>query len=244
MISEDNLRCSFCNKKYDGDIDPEYGFLDLGDVAKRGWIVDDFGLFCSEKCYSMYMDEISLQPEDFVKEGIQFSGRRYVGINSVVFDNTVVGFPDRINIYKNIAGKATEYSEVVVGENALIRPGTVIYEGVTIGNNFESGHGVLILEHTFIGDNVRVGSYTVIEGDVYIGNNVNIQSFVYIPKNVHIGNDVFIAPRVTFTNDKYPPFDEGGLQSTDVGNCVSIGACATISPGVTIGEYSLRQVLW
>lgn len=53
-----------------------------------------------------------------------------------------------------------------------------------------------------------------------------------------IGDNVFIGPHVVFTNDKYPP-SEGAWKTgppTIVEDYVSIGANATILPGVTIGR--------
>lgn len=51
---------------------------------------------------------------------------------------------------------------------------------------------------------------------------------------MRIGDDVFIGPRVTFTNDKYPPSPDWLV--TTVGDRASIGAGAIILPGLTLGE--------
>lgn len=85
----------------------------------------------------------------------------------------------------------------------------------------------------------EIGAGCTIHAPVWIGNNViigdrcKIQAFAFIPEGVQLGNDVFIGPHVCFTNDRYPPSQEW-LQ-TIVGDGVSIGANATITPGITIG---------
>jgi dTDP-4-dehydrorhamnose 3,5-epimerase-like enzyme len=58
---------------------------------------------------------------------------------------------------------------------------------------------------------------------------------------VHLEDDVFIGPNVTFTNDKFPP-RRRSLESfprTNVKKGASVGANATILPGLTIGARAM-----
>ena len=87
-----------------------------------------------------------------------------------------------------------------------------------------------------IGQNCVIHSHVWLGEGVIIGDDVKIQAFSYIPSGVIIGNNVFIGPRVTFTNDKYPPSGKANWEPTIVENDVSIGASVTILPGLTIGE--------
>ena len=87
-----------------------------------------------------------------------------------------------------------------------------------------------------IGEYCVIHSHVWIGEDVHIGNNVKIQAFSFIPDGVTIEGNVFIGPRVTFTNDKYPPSGGKGWQKTLVCAGASIGAGAIILPGITIGE--------
>jgi acetyltransferase-like isoleucine patch superfamily enzyme len=84
------------------------------------------------------------------------------------------------------------------------------------------GDGCTIHSHVWIGDRVKIGERT------------RIQAFTFIPTGVRIGNDVFLGPRVTFTNDKYPPSQDWSI--TIVNDHVSIGAGSVILPGVTLGK--------
>lgn len=145
--------------------------------------------------------------------------------------NVELGFP-----IPDHFGKSTPVG-VKVGKNPTIRSGTVIYEAVTIGDDFKTGHNVLIREKTYIGNNVSIGSGTIIDGHTKIANNVNVQSLVYMPKYMDIRKDVFIGPRVTFTNDMYPPSPDA-MATTVVESRAVIGAGAVILPGLTIGELS------
>lgn len=87
-----------------------------------------------------------------------------------------------------------------------------------------------------IGEDCVIHSHVWIGNEVRIGNRVKIQAFSFIPPGVTIEDDVFIGPRVTFTNDKYPP--STNWRPTLVKQGASLGANVTVLPGVTIGEHA------
>ena len=130
----------------------------------------------------------------------------------------------------------TEAGATSVGDDAVVRPGSIIYGDVDIGRGFVTGHNVLVRENTEIGDDVLVGTNTVIDGQVTIGSNVSLQTGVYVPQYTDIGDQVFVGPRAVMTNDPYPVRREEALRGPTIEAHVSIGANATLLPGVTIGE--------
>ncbi len=96
----------------------------------------------------------------------------------------------------------------------------------------------VILSGAKIGGNCNICAHTLIENDVFIGNNVTIKSGVYIWDGITIEDDVFVGPCVTFTNDKQPrskQFPEKFLK-TIIRKGASLGANATILPGIELGE--------
>jgi len=155
-------------------------------------------------------------------------GINTIGKNAQIFEPVTIGFPSRDNINK------IDFVGASIGENAIIRSGTIIYCDVVIGDNFQTGHNVMIRENTRIGNNVSVGTATIIEGNTVIGNDVSLQSTVYIPTGTIIGNRVFIGPNAVLTNDKYPPGKS--LLAPRIGNNVSVGANSTLLPGICVGE--------
>lgn len=84
-----------------------------------------------------------------------------------------------------------------------------------------------------------IHSHTWIGGKVKIGDKCKIQAFCFIPDGVTLGNNVFLGPSVVFTNDKHPPSGRKGWSETKVEDGVSIGANATILPGLTIGRGAM-----
>lgn len=87
-----------------------------------------------------------------------------------------------------------------------------------------------------IGQKCKIHSHVWIGKGVEIGNNCKIEAFTFIPDGVTIENNVFVGPRVTFTNDKYPPSHGKGWLKTLVKEGASIGAGAVILPGLIIGK--------
>jgi UDP-3-O-[3-hydroxymyristoyl] glucosamine N-acyltransferase len=151
-----------------------------------------------------------------------------IGSNANIDNDVKIGYP--------LFCASNNLKYPIIGNNCIIRSGTIIYCDVVIGDNFKTGHNVLIRESTLIGDDVLIGTATIIDGKCIIGDNTKIQSGVYIPPETFIGENVFIAPKVTFTNDKYPPLKYGKLDGAIVQDGATIGANSTILPSIIIGE--------
>lgn len=144
------------------------------------------------------------------------------------------------NVFIGLKPKYDNGLRTKIGNNFIIRSGTVIYRGVSIGDNFQSGHNVLIREKNVIGNNVSIGSNSTIEPGNTIDNNVRIHSGCFL-ENVILKENVFIGPNVVFTDDLHPicPRYEECLGGAYVEENVSIGANSTILPGIRIGKNSL-----
>ena len=125
---------------------------------------------------------------------------------------------------------------VEIGSGATIRSGTVVYPDVVIGDGFVTGHDAVVREETVIGDDVLVGTQTVIDGRTTVGSDVSMQTGVYVPTNTVIGDRVFLGPRAVLTNDPYPLRQSAELAGPTLCDDVSIGANATLLPGVRVGE--------
>lgn len=99
----------------------------------------------------------------------------------------------------------------------------------------------IVLAGAKIGSHCNVCSHCFIENDVIIGDRVTVKCGVQIWDGIRIEDDVFIGPNVTFTNDKKPRSKRypGVFQPTVIRKGASIGANATILPGLEIGEGAM-----
>src|SRR4029450_12424398 len=98
----------------------------------------------------------------------------------------------------------SENTALVIGRDARLRSGTVVYAGSQIGDRFETGHHVVVREQCEIGDDVSVWSNTVIDYACRVGNGVKIHANCYVAQYTDIGDGAFLAPGVTVANDLYP----------------------------------------
>ena len=111
----------------------------------------------------------------------------------------------------------------------------------SIGRNTRVWQFVVILQGAQIGDNCNICSHCFIEDNVIIGNNVTVKCGVQLWNGLRIEDNVFIGPNVTFCNDKYPKSNNKNFNQEFiyVKQGASIGANATILPGITIGENTM-----
>ncbi len=97
-----------------------------------------------------------------------------------------------------------------------------------------------ILPGAVLGNHCNVCDHVFIENDVIVGDRVTIKCGVQIWDGLRIEDDVFIGPNATFTNDMFPRSKRDfTLLGTHVKKGATIGANATILPGLTIGEKAM-----
>ena len=98
-----------------------------------------------------------------------------------------------------------------------------------------------ILPGAMIGVDCNLCDHVFIENDVVVGDRVTVKCGVQLWDGVRLEDDVFIGPNATFTNDPFPRSKQypEKYSETVVQKGASIGANATILPGVTIGQNAM-----
>lgn len=110
-----------------------------------------------------------------------------------------------------------------------------------IGNNTKIWQFTVVLENAVIGENCNICAHVFLENDVVVGDNVTIKNGVQLWDGITVENNVFIGPNVTFTNDLYPrskQYPDEYLR-TFICEGASIGANATILPGIRVGKNAM-----
>ena len=134
-----------------------------------------------------------------------------------------------------------DYSDFVkIAHQPYIHPLADV-QSVYIGEDSRIWQYSVILAQAEIGKNCNICAHTLIENDVVIGNNVTVKSGVFLWDGITIQDNVFIGPNVTFTNDKHPRSKQYPEEffRTVIEQGASIGANATILPGVKIGKNAM-----
>lgn len=98
-----------------------------------------------------------------------------------------------------------------------------------------------ILPGAVIGRECNICDHVFIENDVQIGDRVTVKCGVQLWDGLRIEDDVFIGPNATFTNDRFPRSKAYPQNFTETVVCkrASIGANATVLPGITIGQNAM-----
>lgn len=116
-----------------------------------------------------------------------------------------------------------------------------IVETENVGANTRVWAFVHILPGAQIGADCNLCDHVFIENDVVVGDRVTVKSGVQLWDGVRIEDDVFIGPNATFTNDPFPRSKQHleEYTTTLIQKGASIGANATILPGVTVGQNAM-----
>ena len=125
-------------------------------------------------------------------------------------------------------------TDIYIHPNALC-------ESLKIGPGTRVWAFVHILPNAVIGKNCNICDFVFIENEVIVGDETTIKSGVQLWDGITLGSNVFIGPNVTFTNDKYPISRNSNFAKlpTFVDDHASIGANATILPGIRIGKHAI-----
>jgi len=166
-----------------------------------------------------------IHPTAIVMPNVQLGANVHIGAHCII------GEP-----FRDYAAQPT-----VIGDDAVIRSGTVIYAGNRIGRGFQTGHKANIRELNVIGDDVSIGTLSVVEHHVQIGNYVRLHTQVFVPEYSVLKDHAWLGPNVALTNALYPkhPAAKDNLEGPTILEHAKIGANATILPGVVVGEAAL-----
>ena len=128
-----------------------------------------------------------------------------------------------------------------MNRNQSFRHETAIVESTSIGEGTRIWAMAHVLPGAVIGEYCNICDHTFIENDVIVGNRVTVKCGVQLWDGTTIEDDVFIGPNATFTNDPFPRSRQypEHFARTYVRRGASIGANATILPGITIGERAM-----
>jgi len=186
----------------------------------------------------------------------EFEKRLTIGPNCAIGPNAVIFYDVEIEKNTIIETGTVVMRDIPSGAVAMGIPGQGVHHlaknNIMVHNSalLESCHvgaGTRIWAHTHVLPGAHIGAdcnicdQTFIENDVVIGDRVTVKSGVHIWNGARIEDDVFIGPSVAFTNDRYPrskQYPETFLRIV-IQKGASIGANATLLPGITIGENAM-----
>ena len=123
----------------------------------------------------------------------------------------------------------------------FVHPSAIVDDGAELGAGVKVWHFCHVMAGARIGAGSVLGQNCFVAASVVVGAGVRIQNNVSLYEGVELDDYVFVGPSVVFTNVRNPRAEfprKAEYRRTVVERGVSIGANATILPGVRLGAYA------
>ncbi|MFZ5897303.1 MAG: acyltransferase [Myxococcota bacterium] len=123
----------------------------------------------------------------------------------------------------------------------FVHPTSVVDVGAELGPGVKIWHFCHVSAGARIGASSMLGQGCFVAASVRIGVGVRVQNNVSLYDGVQLEDYVFVGPSAVFTNVINPRAEfprKSEYRRSHVGRGASIGANATILPGVHIGSYA------
>jgi UDP-2-acetamido-3-amino-2,3-dideoxy-glucuronate N-acetyltransferase len=130
---------------------------------------------------------------------------------------------------------------VEIAPDVWAHPSAFVDDVRGLGRGVRIWHFCHVMAGARIGDGTSIGQNGFVASTAVIGARVKIQNNVSVYDGVVLEDDVFVGPSVVFTNVKNPRSAvdrRHAYRVTRVGRGASLGANATLLPGVSLGEYA------
>lgn len=123
-----------------------------------------------------------------------------------------------------------------MADSAFVHPNAIV-ESPHVGAGTRVWAFAHVLPGARIGADCNLCDGVFVENDVLVGDRVTVKGGVQLWDGVVLEDDVFVGPNATFTNDPFPRSKQypTEFKKTVVRRGASIGANATLLPGLTIG---------
>ena len=126
-------------------------------------------------------------------------------------------------------------------QETFVHPSAVVEPGAELGAGVQIWHFCHVLPGARIGAGSMLGQGCYVGGRVRIGAGVRVQNGVSLYDGVELEDEVFVGPNAVFTNVKHPRAfvsRKAEYQPIHVHRGATVGANATLLPGVSIGRYA------
>ena len=176
-----------------------------------------------------------------------------VGAYSVVYGGSVLREGARLEEHALVGKPERGYAvghvypgtgaSTVIGGEAVVRSGAVIYAGAEIGNGTVVGHLTLLRSLVRVGDGSQLGHHLTVERASSVGAQVRCSPGCHITSSCVLADRVFLGAGVRTVNDReliwrdpdrvpelLPPRFERGAR---------VGSGSVVMAGVTVGEDAL-----
>lgn len=154
--------------------------------------------------YSVVGDNVKLFDNVELKSHVVVEGYTSIGKNTVIYPFASIGYHPQDLKYKG------ERSDLIIGENNVIReyvtihPGTDLNSVTKVGSNCLLMVSVHIAHDCRVGDNVIMANNSTLAGHVVLGNNVIMGGLSAVHQFVRIGDGAIVGGLSAVDEDVIP----------------------------------------
>jgi len=178
----------------------------------------------------------------FIADGAEIKDNCTIETGAIIYENALIGANTYIGaqciIGERLHGHLSDPNYVnpttTIGENSLIRSGTIIYASSRFGRGFQTGHRAVIREGSVFGENCSFGTMSQSDGHISVGNNCRVHNNVFIATYTTIEDNVHFYPMSLTVDSLHPPCQKG-REGPHLEKGVIVGARVLILPRVRVG---------
>jgi acetyltransferase-like isoleucine patch superfamily enzyme len=217
------------------------------DLARAGLLEADLGCQVSPHAVFIPADRLgTLRPivlgaRCTIGAGAILHGGTQLGVGVRVEEHVIIGCPEYGYAVRKVYPGAGE--PTTVGEDVVLRSGSIVYAGTIIGAATVVGHHTLLRSHVTVGASSQLGHSLTVERECRIGAGVRMSPGTHLTAATEVASGVFLGAGVRTINDKH-------LIWRDHGRCAElipprfcesckVGSGSTILSGIIIGSHAL-----
>jgi acetyltransferase-like isoleucine patch superfamily enzyme len=173
-------------------------------------------------------DGVAIEPGAVIYENVRLGARTVLGAQCVLGERLA----DHL--------KSSTYLNppLEIGEDSIIRSGSIIYAGCIMGSRFQTGNRALIREYSMFGNGCSFGAMSQSDGQIKVGNDCRFHNNVFIATYTTIEDNVHFYPMSCTVDSLHPPCQKG-REGPHFESNVIVGAKALILPRVRVGKNSV-----
>lgn len=176
-----------------------------------------------------------------IGHGVIIHARTQIGDNVHIDDLAVIGKSPMRSARSAMTGRL-DLPACIIKNHCIIGSLAIVYRGAFLDEGVMVADLATVREETCIGAYTIVGRGVAVENKVEIGARCKIETNAYVTALSSIDDDCFIAPEVTFTNDRFLGRTKERFRyhrGVTMLKGARVGANATVLPGITIGADAL-----
>ena len=167
-------------------------------------------------------DDVCIESYTIIRDNVRIKKGTFIGAYCILGEY-------QMDYYQ---GEENTLHPLIIGEESIVRSGTIIYGDCEIGSYFQTGHRATIREHSKIGNHVSIGTLCDLQGYCNVGNYVRLHSNVHIGQKSQIEDFVWVFPYVVLTNDPTPPSEQ--MKGVVLKSFSVIATGSVLLPGVVV----------